>query len=99
VLVVATMVLGGAASAGQRLPDVDHGTATCRQTRQRPIPRPPPSRITCGEKTMSRGGRVMLAVPLDTLMRPSSRPFFSYLASRLTTWPEAEKMADARQSA
>ena len=33
-----------------------------------------------------RGERAVLTVPLDTLMRVSSNPFFPYLASRLTGW-------------
>ena len=33
-----------------------------------------------------RGERAVLTVPLDTLMRVSSNPFFPYLASRLTAW-------------
>ncbi len=33
-----------------------------------------------------RGERAVLTVPLDTLMRVSSNPFFPYLAARLTAW-------------
>ena len=33
-----------------------------------------------------RGERAVLTVPLDTLMRVSSNPFFPYLAARLTSW-------------
>jgi alpha-beta hydrolase superfamily lysophospholipase len=36
-----------------------------------------------------RGERAVLTVPLDTLMRVSSNPFFPYLAARLTDWINA----------
>ena len=40
-----------------------------------------------------RGERAVLTVPLDTLMRVSSNPFFPYLAARLTAWIEEGKTA------
>jgi len=38
-----------------------------------------------------RGERAVLTVPLDTLMRVSSNPFFPYLAARLTAWLDEGK--------
>jgi alpha-beta hydrolase superfamily lysophospholipase len=38
-----------------------------------------------------RGERAILTVPLDTLMRVSSNPFFPYLAARLTAWLDARR--------
>jgi len=38
-----------------------------------------------------RGERAVLTVPLDTLMRVSSNPFFPYLAARLTAWMDEQR--------
>jgi alpha-beta hydrolase superfamily lysophospholipase len=43
-----------------------------------------------------RGERAVLTVPMDTLMRVTCNPFFSYLAGRLTAWTE-EGNAAGRQ--
>ena len=38
-----------------------------------------------------RGERAVLTVPLDTLMRVSSNPFFPYLAARVTSWTDPSR--------
>ena len=35
-----------------------------------------------------RGEKAVLTVPVETLMRVSSNPFFPYLADRLTAWTD-----------
>jgi hypothetical protein len=41
-----------------------------------------------------RGERAVLTVPLETLMRVSSNPFFPYLAARLTAFVDNRKTSD-----
>ena len=38
-----------------------------------------------------RGERAVLTVPIETLMRASSNPFFPYLADRVTAWTDPER--------
>ncbi len=38
-----------------------------------------------------RGERAVLTVPVETLMRVSSNPFFTYLAERLTAWTDPRR--------
>jgi alpha-beta hydrolase superfamily lysophospholipase len=38
-----------------------------------------------------RGERAVLTVPIETLMRASSNPFFPYLADRVTAWTDPEQ--------
>ena len=45
-----------------------------------------------------RGERAVLTVPVDTLMRVSSNPFFSYLAERVTVWTAERKAANGARS-
>jgi hypothetical protein len=62
------------------LPFTDDDDVYGRSPRQSPI-----DVVRLG--TLSpRGERAVLTVPLDTLMRVSSNPFFPYLAVRLTSW-------------
>jgi alpha-beta hydrolase superfamily lysophospholipase len=51
-------------------------------------PRPSPLDVVRLGTISPRGERAVLTVPLDTLMRVSSNPFFPYLAARLTHWVE-----------
>src|SRR5262245_9440707 len=44
-----------------------------------------------------RGERAVLTVPLDTLMRVSSNPFYPYLAARMTTWLDEGKTGGGPQ--
>jgi hypothetical protein len=56
-------------------------------------PRSPSDVVRLG--TLSpRGERAVLTVPLDTLMRVSSNPFFPYLAARLTAFVQNGKTSD-----
>ena len=41
-----------------------------------------------------RGERAVLTVPVDTLIRVSSNPFFPYLAARLSAWTDEGKTTD-----
>ena len=43
-----------------------------------------------------RGERAVLTVPVDTLMRVSSNPFFSYLAARVTAWTGERNLSGGR---
>ena len=43
-----------------------------------------------------RGERAVLTVPLETLMRVSSNPFFPYLAARLTAFVDEGKTSDSK---
>jgi hypothetical protein len=43
-----------------------------------------------------RGERAVLTVPLDTLMRVSSNPFFPYLAARLTAFVDTGKTSGSQ---
>jgi alpha-beta hydrolase superfamily lysophospholipase len=51
-------------------------------------PRPASADIVHLGTLSPRGERAVLTVPLDTLMRVSSNPFFPYLADRLTAWTD-----------
>ena len=56
-------------------------------------PRSPPDVVRLG--TLSpRGERAVLTVPLDTLMRVSSNPFFPYLTARLLAFVQNGKTSD-----
>ena len=52
-------------------------------------PRPSSSDIVHLGTLSPRGERSVLTVPIDTLMRVSSNPFFPYLAERLSAWTDA----------
>ena len=56
-------------------------------------PRPSPLDVVRLGTLSPRGERAVLTVPLDTLMRVSSNPFFPYLAARLTAWIDEAKIA------
>jgi alpha-beta hydrolase superfamily lysophospholipase len=56
-------------------------------------PRPSPLGVVQLGTISPRGERAVLTVPLDTLMRVASNPFFPYLAARLTAWIDEAKIA------
>jgi hypothetical protein len=60
-------------------------------------PRPSPLGVVQLGTIGPRGDRAVLTVPLDTLMRVASNPFFPYLAARLTAWIDEAKIASTER--
>ena len=57
---------------------------------------PPDAGIIALGRASPRGERAVLTVPVDTLMRLSSNPFFPYLAERVRAWVDATRPLSKR---